>query len=414
MLKHLYHTVSNKILLYKYDKRLWKLPLYHAFVTIDYIIYALSPLNFHLSRSEHCGTTYVVSNFGVFHNEFDDLQLYIQRTQSGMLRQCPLLVLPLADSYELPLSMPHVGFDRDPHRDIRPSVLQLETASSDIIQQEVSRFIQSSITQNRLTVSVKSIPLKRLVYKMFGFNTLDIPDDEFSNLDKPLSNLFTQIISKFIPQRFLITKKRSECMYKLADIISAKHPSFSDIERFNTISAIENGSNAMFILLHETIKQIVNNNLIDILREELQNDNTDLLQRCVFEATRFMTYHAGATLVETLVNPQTYTIDKQSITLQPRDTIIRSLNACLHDPKYFPKTFYPYQPNLELVKRTTFNGTLDENLDNRCCRTQQFTPIFMTELIKQLLLNYEWDSVNTKLPVSPFLSLIFKNIRPRH
>lgn len=411
MLKHLYHTISNKILLYKYDKHLWKLPLYHAFVTMDFVLYAISPLQFHLSRTEHCGNSYVVSNFGVFHNVFDDLQDHILRTQSGMKRECPILLLPLADSYELPLSMPSICIDKDPHRELRPSVLQIEIASSDIIQQEVARFLQTSITQNTLTISTKNIAFKHLIYKMFGF---DVPDDVLGNVDKPLSNLFTQFLSKFIPQRYVMTQKKTEAMYKIGDIFSAKHPSFSDKERFSFISAIENGLNPTFALLYETIKQIVNNDLVDILREELQNNNTDLLERCIFEANRFMPYHAGATMVETLVSPQIYTIDNQSITLQRHDTVIRSISACLHDSRYFPKTFYPYQPNLELVKRIAFNGILDDNLDNRCCRTQELTPLLMTEIFKQLLLNYEWNSVNTKSPFTPFTKLTFKNIRPRH
>lgn len=408
MLKKLYHKISNSILLYKYDRCLWKLPFYYIFVILDYILYIISPLEFNISRKRYCGDTYVVSNFGIFRNKFNYLLDYIRRTNRGDdIKKCPFFMLPLSDNMEIPIVSPSSISNLIKHREFR-KIIPIMNIKPKI--DKISDFLESCIERNILTLGPKIIPFKKFIWKQVD---LDVPDDILIQINKPISIALSTLLSKYIPSKYVRTEQRKSSYSRLEEIFKSRYPSISGIVIYNCINGIENGSAAFIILIFITLRNIKNNNLVNIIRSELSNGNTDLLNRCIIDSTRFVTYHPGVSLLETLDEERELVVAGRCLKLKSGDNIMINIPVCLQDPEYFPKDFYPYHPNIELVRETTFNGIMDDNLDNRCCFFQNITPVLVTEIIKTLLLEYEWDSDNTNSIVTPFTKLQLKNIKKR-
>lgn len=410
-----YHKISNKILLYRYDKRLWKLPFYYFFVATDFILYVYSPLKFNLSRTKACGKTFVISNFnGVYITDFDNLQDYINRTQSGMEKKCPMLLAPLKETYEYPLIEPSIVLDKQKHIDYRKSLIHINfVRGTETISNDTSRFIEECITDNTFTLSVSNVFIRKLIYKQFG---IEVSNEVLISNNKPLSMFFTMLLATVIPQKYVISDNRTRAMDTLVNQFSEKFPELSSRNIMLQISSIENGTNVLVLVLHSIMKHIDQNNLWDIIAQDLLLGNDDLLTRCIFEGSRFAKYHGGSTAVETLETERRIMVGGSNIILQPGDSIIRNIIACLYDPKYFPSNFYPYHSNIDLIKATTFNGFLvkddkiDQNVHNRSCQFQIFGPKLLAEIIKQLLLNYTWDNMKINSFETPFTPILLQNI----
>jgi hypothetical protein len=224
------------------------------------------------------------------------------------------------------------------------------------------------------------------------------------------------LIATIIPQKYVISDKRTRAMDTLLYKFSEKFPELSARNISSQIAGLENGANVFVFVLLSIMKHITQNNLWDIITNELLNDNYDLLTRCIFEGSRFAKYHGGSTAVETLEAQLKVTVDNTDIILQPDDSIIRNIVACLSDPKYFPSNFYPYHQNIDLIKATIFNGFLlkdnkiDPNVHNRCCQFQILGPKLLSEIIKQLVLNYTWDNMKISSFETPFTPILLENI----
>lgn len=415
MIQKLYHKIGNKILLYKYDKKFWKLPFYHFFVVTDYILYLMSPLQINLSRKKYCGENYMISNFGVFITDFDNLQDYISRTQKGIERKCPFVLVPVKNEYEYPMHKTSITYDKISHVTYRQSQNYINLKlDKEKLKDDVMVFIEECITNKTFCLIKPYIPLYKLIYKQFDIN---ISDDSIQALNRPFAFIFTSILCNFIPQKYLIPEERTKATDELMDILSKKYPNTSSENILVQICAIQNATENIRLLLYKIMKEITNNNLIDIIREDLQNGKEDLLIRCIFESMRFFTFHAGSTLVETLESCEQIEIDNTLITLKKDDSIIRNIPACLSDTKYFPEKFYPYHSNIDLIKKTTFNGLLsiedklDMNLHNRSCQMQEILPELLKEFIKRLILTYTWESMDIKFFETPFDTVTLNNIK---
>lgn len=417
MIKNLYHRISNKILLYKYDKHLWKLPFYHLFSIIDLILYVMSPIAFHKSRHAACGDTYIVSDLGIFVSGFDGLQDYIHRTQSGIAKRCPMVLWKFKEDYEQPLIASVLTLDKREHFNRRKAVVDLDILPRDSIPQEVSELIEKCILNGNLTMNSRTTAFKKFIYKQLRVN---VDDQILDDLNKPLPMFFTLLLSVYLPEKLLVTDKKRKSIENLAKLLIEQYPNMSYEDALTTIGSTESGINVIIFVLFQTIKQIIKHNLINIIREELETGSDNLLYRCFFDASRFAKYHGGGTAVETLETPQQITIDNKTLTLQAGESLIRSIPYNLQDPKYFSTDFYPYQPNIDLIRATTFNGIyatngkIDTNFHNRSCSGQVILPIIIVEIIKQLILNYTWDSDNANGLETPFQSITLKNIRKKH
>jgi hypothetical protein len=401
-----YNKFANQVLLYHLDKKIWKLLFYPIVYLIDLVYYILNPLSFHINRKAACGNYYFLFNFGVVANSFDELHDFILRTQDGMPRKCPMLFIKLNESYEPPLASSTLFQDREPHRKNREAMSKFVKFTS---LEGVPELVEKCIKNGQFEISQKEPNFKALFYNQLLKITTETIN--FENITTPLSLTFLLLLSTLIPQRYLVPQKMKEEVDKIAVLLQERHQISYDLALLTINGAGENGSNALMFLLYETIKQIQTNSLEEIVRRQLKIGNRDLLEKCIIEASRFVQYHAGSSMVESITTPTNVTIDGDEYHIDTSVPIIRNIPACLNDYSRFPKTFQPLGCHIQTVRQTTFNGLLSSNPDNRSCLGQEFSLEFITQLLTELYLNYTWSRLEIPFIETPLLNIVLKDIK---
>ena len=381
----LYHKITNSILSKQLNNPNFFTKCIIKIVSIiDTIPYSLDPTGFHVKRKEVCGDTYFMAVNGLHINNYDDLTDYIQRTQSGMSRKCPMLLLPLNDKYDPPLTLPPTTFNIEPHKKIRSTFNKVKSIGIDktINKTEITSLIKNSIKNGDLILDNE---FKQFLFKKaLGIN--------IENFDISATLTLYLILSNILPQKWIVPKKINDILDSISDLVVLKYNTTKNDSLTITNVTIQ-GIDLANKYIFEIMYQITKNFYLNQIRSELLKDNYDLLDKCIIESNRFIPYHTGNAIVETTQLPRNLNVNGKDYVLPPGTNIIRSIPVCLRDTKYFTKEFNPYINDTTLIKNVVFNGLLDDNPNNRCCLFfDMYLPI-IRELLREIIINYNWDSV---------------------
>jgi len=399
----LYHKITNSILSKQLDNPNFFTKYIIKIVSIiDTLPYFLDPTGFHVKRKEVCGDTYFMSVNGLHISNYDDLTDYIDRTKSGMSRKCPMLLLPLKDKYDPPLISPPTTLER--HKNFRGALNKIKSTGVDksINKNEITSVINKSIKNGNLILDNE---FKQFLFKKaLGINI------EAFDISPPFTLYL--ILSNILPQKWIVPEKINDTLDSISDLIILKY-NITKNDALLILSAVIQGIDLTNRYTFEIMNQITKNFYLNQIRSELLKDNYDTLDKCIIESLRFIPYHVGNALGETINISKNVNINGKDYILPPGTNIIRSIPACLHDTKYFTKEFNPYANDTTLIKKVGFNGSLDDNPDNRCCLFfDMYLPI-IRELLKEIIINYNWDSIKvSSLKVTNKLTLV--NFRKIH